>query len=55
MEYDIPNMFLDEDKAFIHSITTGEKQRNHIDNVLASAKLLDALYQSAEMRKEIAF
>lgn len=54
-EYDIPNMFLEEDKAFIRSITTGEKERNHIDNVLASAKLLDALYQSAEMQKEIAF
>lgn len=54
-EYDIPNMYLQEDKAFIRSITTCEKERNHIDNVLASAKLLDALYQSAEMQKEITF
>ncbi len=52
-EYDIPNMYLCEDKAFIESITTGEKNRNYIDNILESAKLLDALYQSAEIKGEI--
>jgi hypothetical protein len=44
-----------EDEAFIESLYTGEKTRSHIDNVLESAKLLDALYQSAEVRKEIEF
>ena len=52
-EYDIPDMYLCEDKAFIESITAGEKNRCHIDNILESAKLLDALYQSAEKRGEI--
>jgi predicted dehydrogenase len=52
-EYDIPNMYLCEDKAFIESIVTGVKDRNNIDNVLESAKLLDVLYQSAEKREEI--
>ena len=52
-EYDIPNMYLCEDKAFIESVTTGVKNRNHIDNILESAKLLDALYQSAEIKGEI--
>lgn len=52
-EYDIPYMFLCEDRAFIESITTGEKTRSHIDNVLESAKLLDYLYQSSELGKEI--
>jgi len=52
-EYDIPQMHFVEDKAFIESLYTGEKTRSHIDNVLESAKLLDALYQSAEIRKEI--
>ena len=52
-EYDIPDMHQEEDIAFIESLYTGEKTRSHIDNVLESAKLLDALYQSAEIRKEI--
>lgn len=52
-EYDIPNMYLCEDKAFIESIETGEKTRNHIDNILESAKLLDALYKSADIKEEI--
>ena len=52
-EFDVADKFLKEDKAFIESITTGEKARNHIDYVLESAKLLDALYQSAEQQKEI--
>ena len=52
-ECDIPYMFLCEDRAFIESITTGVKSRSHIDNVLESAKLLDFLYQSAELGKEI--
>lgn len=52
-EYDIPNMYLCEDRAFIESTRTGEKTRSHIDNVLESARLLDVLYQSAEKRSEI--
>jgi len=52
-EYDIPSMFLCEDRAFVESITTGVKMRSHIDNVLESAKVLDYLYQSADARKEI--
>ena len=52
-EYDIPNMYLREDAAFIESITTGEKTRSHIDNILESAKLLDVLYQSSDKKGEI--
>ena len=52
-EYDIPSMFLCEDRAFIESITTGVKTRSHIDRILESAKVLDYLYQSADVRKEI--
>ena len=53
-EYDMPSMFLEEDKAFIESTVTGIKTKSHIDNVLESAKLLDRLYESAELRKELA-
>lgn len=53
LEYDIPNMYLREDADFIKSITTGEINRNHINNILESAKLLDCLYTSAEKKGEI--
>ncbi len=52
-EYDIPDMYLCEDAAFIESITTGVKNRSHIDNILESAKLLDLLYQSSDEKKEV--
>ena len=52
-EYEIPNMYYCEDADFIRSVNTGEKNRNYIDNILESAKLLDALYQSADAKKEI--
>ena len=46
-------MYLCEDSDFIRSITSGEKTRNHIDYILESAKLLDTLYASADVKKEI--
>ena len=52
-EYNIPNMYVEEDKAFLNAIETGEKTKTHIDNILESAKLLDRLYKSAELKKEI--
>ena len=54
-EYDIPGMYLCENRAFIESINTGIKDRNNIENILESAKLLDYLYKSSEAKKEIRF
>jgi predicted dehydrogenase len=54
-EYDIPNMYLCEDTAFIQSIETGVKDKNNVENILESMKLLDALYRSAEQKGEIKF
>ena len=51
-EYDIPNMYLCEDQAFFNSIKTSVKDKNNIENILESSKLLDELYKSAEERKE---
>ena len=51
--YDIPNKYLAESEAFVESIRTGVKGRTHIDNILITAKLLDALYQSAEKKAEV--
>ncbi len=52
-EYDIPDMYLEENKAFVESICTGVKDRSHIDYVLESALLLDKLYESAEKKREV--
>ena len=52
-EYDIPNMYLCENRDFIDSVKTGKKNRGNIDNVLETARLLDALYCSADNREEV--
>ncbi len=52
-EYDIPNQYLCENQAFVESVETGVKSRSHIDNILESAKLLDTLYASAEVKSEV--
>lgn len=52
-EYDIPNMYYLEDKAFLESTVTGVKTKSNIESVLESAKLLDALYESAEKKCEV--
>lgn len=52
-QYEIPDMYLCEDKAFIESVRTGVKDRNNVDNVLESMKLLQALYDSGDKKEEI--
>ena len=52
-EYDIPDMYLCEDRAFVEAIETGVKDKNNIENILETMKLLDALYESAKRREEL--
>ena len=52
-DYDMPNMYLEEDVAFIESVKTGEKTVSYIDEVLETAKLLEGLYLSSELNREI--
>ncbi len=52
-EYEIPGQFLKEDEAFIESVKSGVKTKNNIREVLETAKLLDALYESAAKHAEI--
>lgn len=52
-EYDIPDMYACEDRAFLESIDTGVKTKTHISRILESMHLLDALYQSAKENREI--
>ena len=54
-EYHIDDMYENESRGFIESITTGVKNRSNIDQVLETAKLLQALYDSADIKKEISF
>ena len=53
--YNIPNMYKKEDEAFLCALETGEHTKTHIDNILESAKLLQALYDSADQKKELTF
>ena len=52
-DHELENMYLKEDVAFLESVKTGVKNKNYIDNILESMKLLDALYRSAELEKEV--
>ena len=54
-EFDIPDMYYREDSDFLDACETGRRNRSHISNILESAKLLDAIYQSAEEKREITF
>ncbi len=53
--HEIPSMYEREDRAFIESFRSGVHDKNNIENILDSMKLLDALYQSAQKREEIRF
>ena len=52
-DHEIPQQHAAQDVDFIKAVRTGEKNRNYIDNILESMKLLDRLYKSAEIRSEI--
>ena len=54
-DIELPNIYEREDAAFIDAIRTGVKTKNDIANVLETMKLLDALYASAEQKKELKF
>ena len=54
-DYELGEMYLDESRGFIDAINAGEKSRSDIEFVLESAKLLQALYDSAAQKKEICF
>ena len=51
--HEIPNMYYREDADFLSSIDTGEVTRNHIENILETMKLLNALYDSSDAKAEL--
>ena len=49
------NHFENEINSFIDCILTGEKLPSHIDTVIITAKILQAIYDSADRHKELSF
>lgn len=52
-EIAIPDPYYCEDVAFIESVISGVKNKNNIEHILESQRLLDTLYRSAEIGEEI--
>jgi len=49
------DFFQNEIDAFIRSIQTGKKEPNHIDTVIITAKIMQAIYDSSDTGREIVF
>ena len=54
-EYPSNNHFENELNAFVECIHSGEKLPSHIDTNITTSKIMQAIYDSAESRREIAF
>lgn len=52
-KFNMPDMFQNEIDNFIDCIESGEKQPSHIDTNIITAKMMNAIYRSAEEHKEI--
>ena len=48
------NMFYDEIDNFLQSAAANRKDRANIDNILITAQVMDAIYKSAQLGKEVA-
>ena len=52
-EYESVHMFQNEIDSFIRCIRTGEKLPSHIDQVIITARMMQAIYDSSEQNEEI--
>jgi len=52
-QYDEVEMFENEITSFIRCIETGEKLPSHIDYVISTAKIMQGIYDSSELGKEV--
>jgi len=52
-QFSSANAFYNIIDEFLRSIRSGEKNPSHIDNVMATARIMQALYDSSEKRQEI--
>jgi hypothetical protein len=46
-------MFYEEIDSFIKACRAGEKNRAYIDNVVITSAVMDAIYRSAQLGKEV--
>ncbi len=53
-QFQMRDHFQNEIDAFLRCIKTGEKLPSHIDTVIVTAEMMQAIYDSAEQHKEIA-
>jgi predicted dehydrogenase len=54
-KYQVDDMFLKEMEAFLDCVITGKKLPSHIDTVIKTSLIMQALYDSSKIGKEIAF
>lgn len=52
-DFKMTDMFQNEIDSFIRCIQTGEKLPSHIDTVIVTAEMMQAIYDSSEQRQEI--
>ena len=52
-EYESVNMFQSEIDSFIRCVRTGEKLPSHIDQVIITARMMQAIYDSSDKNEEI--
>ena len=52
-EFTMRNHFENEINAFVDCVRTGKKLPSHIDTVIITAKMMQAIYDSSEQHKEI--
>ena len=52
---DLKDSFQDEIDAFISAVKNGERLSSHIDTVIITAQIMQAIYDSSETGKEIVF
>ena len=53
-EFEMKNMYQREIDCFLDCLKTGEKLASHIDTVIITAKIMQAIYDSAEAHREVA-
>lgn len=53
--YKMSDMFQNEIDSFIDCLETGEKLPSHIDTVILTAKMIQAIYDSSDSHSEISF
>jgi predicted dehydrogenase len=51
--YQTRDMFYDEIDCFLKSSLENRKDRANVDNVIITSRVMDAIYKSAELRKEV--